>query len=214
MAFLPISNVAKNKKFSDSPKFGTVVSNDDPLKLGRVKVKITGIFEGEPNALPWVRRKVDTLFCGSDCEIFDVPEVGSIVEVRWPYDESTPIYSGAPYNKVHQTSTFTNNYPYEAGIKFGPHMIKFDKASQLMTIENSKVQVTLDIMGGLSIACDELIANVKKDIRVNCQNMLVTGDLKVNGKLSSSHGASGTITPIHMAVIDGGVVESIKGAMS
>lgn len=214
MAFLPISNVAKNKKFSDSPKFGTVVANDDPLKLGRVKVKITGIFEGEPNALPWVRRKTDTLFCGSDCEIFDVPEIGSIVEVRWPYDESTPIYSGAPYNKVHQTSSFANHYPYEAGIKFGPHMIKFDKASQLMTIENSKVQITLDILGGLSIACTDVDLIANRNINVKCQNMEIIGDVRINGKLFTSHGASGTITPVHMAVINGGIVESIKGAMS
>ena len=80
MPFLPIANKGKIDKVTDSPKFGTVVDNNDPLKLGRVKVEITGIFEGSLQSLPWVRRKMDSVFCGADCEIFDVPEIGSVVE--------------------------------------------------------------------------------------------------------------------------------------
>ena len=45
MPFLPIANKGKIDRVTDSPKFGTVVDNNDPLKLGRVKVEITGIFE-------------------------------------------------------------------------------------------------------------------------------------------------------------------------
>ena len=69
MPFLPIANKGKIDKVTDSPKFGTVVDNNDPLKLGRVKVEITGIFEGSLQSLPWVRRKMDSVFCGADCEM-------------------------------------------------------------------------------------------------------------------------------------------------
>jgi len=213
MAFLPIANVAKNKKVTDEPKFGTVIDNNDPLMLGRVKVEVQGIFEGSADTLPWVRRKTDTLFCGADCEIFDVPEIGSVVEIRWSYDENTPIYSGAPYSKKHQTSSFTNNYPFEAGIKFGPHMIKFDKASKLMTIENSKVQVQLDALGGCAVACSDLDISVKRNVHLNCQNLKIKGDVDVDGKIWSSMGANGAITAISMAAVSGGFVGSCEAPM-
>ena len=73
MPLIPITDTAKIKKFTDEPKFGTVVFNDDPERLGRVKVTIPGLFEGTTDKLPWIRRKMDTSFCGQDCEIFDVP---------------------------------------------------------------------------------------------------------------------------------------------
>lgn len=210
MAFIPVANVAKNRKITDEPKFGTVVANNDPLKLGRIKVQIQGIFEGNPDSLPWVRRKTDTLFCGSDCEVFDVPDIGSVVEVRWNYDETTPMYSGAPYSKKHQTSTFTGNYPFEAGFKFGPHIIKFDKASKLMTIGNSKVTIQLDATGGCTLNCADLDINVKRNLNVNTQNVLINGDLVVDGTISSSQGASGAITAASLATVAGGLVQSIE----
>ena len=210
MAFLPIANVAKNKKFTDEPKFGTVVANNDPLKLGRVKVQIQGIFEGEPSTLPWVRRKTDTLFCGADCEVFDVPELGSVVEVRWNYDESTPMYSGAPYSKRHQTDTFTGNYPYEAGFRFGKNYIKFDKASELLTISNGKTMVQLDAMGDCSIACNNLICNAKSNMFIKAANVNIEGDVSVNGMLSCSKGAEGAINSMTQATVIGGIVQSIE----
>lgn len=210
MPLIPISNEAENKKLTDEPKFGTVVSNADPLKLGRVKVLIKGIFEGNADTLPWVRRKMDTLFCGTDCEIFDVPEIGSIVEVRWSYDDNTPIYSGAPYNRKHQTETFTNNYPYEAGFRFGPNYIKFDKASKLLTICNSKAMIQLDALGDCSIACNNLICNVKQNVTLNAANVNIKGNVVVDGDLSCTHGADGNISSLAQATVFGGIVQSVE----
>lgn len=210
MPFIPISDNVKATKVTDEPKFGTVVDNNDPLKIGRVKVEIQGIFEGTPESLPWVRRKTDTIFCGSDCEIFDVPEVGSVVEVRWSYDDNTPTYSGAPYSQRHQTSAFSENYPYEAGIKFGPHVIKFNKACNLLTIENSKVQIVLDGMGECSVACSDMVLNVKRNLKIQAQNVHIGGDLTVDGQFYSTKAAAGVLSPLSIAVIDGGVVKSCE----
>ena len=212
MAFLPVVNVSKNKKVTDEPKFGTVVDNNDPLMLGRVKVEIQGIFEGAASTLPWVRRKTDTLFCGTDCECFDVPEIGSIVEVKWNYDENTPMYSGAPYSKKHQTSEFTNNYPYEAGFKFGPHVIKFDKVSELLTITNGKATVVLDPLGDCSVACDSLEIKAKTKVDINTTAVHISGNLTVDGDLIATKGANGTITPYSAAVVSGGIVTSVKAS--
>lgn len=208
MPFLPIANIATNKKITDEPKFGTVIDNNDPLMLGRIKVEVQGIFEGNANSLPWIRRKTDTLFCGADCECFDVPEIGSVVEIRWCYDENTPVYSGAPYSKKHQTSEFTNNYPYESGFRFGKHLIKFDKASELLTITNGKATIMLDPLGGCSIACNELEITAKSGVDINTDLMHIKGNLQVDGTMSSTKGASGAITALSAATVDGGIITS------
>ena len=213
MPFIPISETVNEKKFTDGPKFGTVVNNEDPLMLGRVKVIITGIFEGTADNLPWVRRKMDTLFCGNDCEMFDVPEVGSVVEVRWSYDDNTPIYTGAPYNKKHQTGAFTENYPYESGFKFGPHLIKFNKTSKLLTISNSKCKVVLDPLGGCTLDADHMDIKLQGDCNLDCQNLIINGDVKVNGSLWSSKGANGTISMLSAATVSGGLISSCEVAV-
>ena len=75
MPLIPINEEAKNFNVTDEPKFGTVVDNNDPDKLGKIKVTIPGIFEGSIDKLPWIRRKNDTAFCGDDAELFDVPAI-------------------------------------------------------------------------------------------------------------------------------------------
>lgn len=213
MPFLPIVNIAKVKKLTDEPKFATVIDNDDPKQLGRVKVKLPGVFDGTTDQLPWIRRKMDTLFCGDSCEIFDVPEVGSIVEIRWSYDESTPVYTGAPYNQKHKSNAFTGNYPHEGGFKFGDNIIKFDKASQSITIENAKIQIVLDPMGGLNIACKTVDIHSSMNIMLH-GDVTVNGNLHVTGDISSGNGADGLIHMGSIAGVSGGIVTSIGGTAS
>ena len=210
MSFLPVSEIAKLKKKTDEPKFGKVVANDDPDKLGKIKVTIPGIFEGTPENLPWIRRKQDTAFCGSDCEIFDVPEIGSVVEVRWNYDENTPMYSGAPYSKKHQTSAFTGNYPYEAGFKFGNSVIKFDKASKLLSITNAKATIQLDALGDCAIACNNLNIKASENVFIDSQSTHIKGDLVVDGGLTCTKAASGAISALSLATVSGGVIQSCE----
>ena len=209
MAFTPVAITGKQRKFTDSPKFGEVVDNNDPLLLGRVKVRITGIYDGPIQSMPWVRRKMDTIFCGINCEIFDVPEIGSVVEVRWPYDENTPVYSGAPYNQRHKTGAFTENYPHEAGIKFGDFLIKLDKASNLLTIENGKVQAVIDCFGGCHVACDTIDINAESNATLKSPLIVLDGDVEVTKTLTVAEGCDGVIMPNSVAVVSGGQVTSI-----
>lgn len=209
MAFINIAGVAKDRKFTDSPKFGEVVDNNDPLKLGRVKVKIEGIFEGSIASLPWVRRKTDAIFCGADCEIFDVPEIGSVVEVRWNYDDNTPMYSGAPYSQRHQSNAFTGNYPYEAGIKFGDCLIKFDKASKLVTIENGMAQIVLDSFGDCSIVCNTLEIKCDEEAAIKAPQILLDGDVRVTQDFTCLTASNDPIMPNSIATVQGGLVRSV-----
>lgn len=211
MPLTPIIDNARIKKLTDEPKFGTVIFNDDPERLGRIKVNIPGIFEGNTDQLPWIRRKQDTSFCGADCEVFDVPEIGSVVEVKWNYDENTPMYSGAPYSKKHTSSIFTNNYPYEGGIKFGKMYIKFDKGTNLMTISNGTTFIQCDPMGKISIvAGGDIDLKTKGSINYTATNHNFVGNVIINGGLYCSQAANGTIDPTRSGTVSGGIVVSIQ----
>ena len=211
MSFVPVINQVGTQKPTDLPKFGEVVDNNDPLKIGRVKVRIPGMYDGDVASLPWVRRKQDTAFCGLDCEFFDVPDIGSIVEVKWNYDDKTPFYSGAPSSTSHIGNTFKGNYPYEGGIKFGNIVIKFDKGSNNITIDNGATQVLLDGMGGISCAGDTLDLIASTEVRIQSPNVVVDGDLKVTGDFACMKGASGILSQISLGTVQNGIITGIEG---
>lgn len=211
MPLIPIVDVAKLKKVTDEPKFGTVVDNNDPDKLGKIKVLIPGIFEGSAEQLPWVRRKNDTAFCGDDAELFDVPAVGSVVEVKWNYDEDTPMYSGVPNSKKHTSNLFTQNYPFEGGIRFGQCYIKFDKESNLITISNGKCFFQCDPTGKMSMtASGNLDFYAKGDINFNAINANFSGNVNVAGDLYCDKGANGAINLTRSAMVQGGLIRTIQ----
>lgn len=211
MPLTPVIDMAKMEKYTDTPKFGSVVANNDPDMLGKIKVIIPGIMEGEVNQLPWIRRKQDTAFCGINCEIFDVPEIGSIVEVRWNYDENTPMYSGAPMSKKHTSGIFTNNYPHEGGIKFGKMYIKFDKGTNLMTISNGECFIVCDPMGNIALTSKgNLEFTTQGDCNINAINTNVSGNLNVKGDLYCEKGANGTVSALSAATVSGGIVKAVQ----
>lgn len=211
MSFVPVVDMVKLQQNTDTPKFGTVVDNNDPDMLGKVKVIIPGIMEGEPEQLPWIRRKQDTAFCGVNCELFDVPEIGSVVEVKWNYDKQTPMYSGAPMSKKHTSGIFTHNYPHEGGIKFGKMYIKFDKGTNLMTISNGEAFIVCDPMGHISLVGNGNIdLSCKGDCNINAVNTNVSGNLKVNGDLWCAKGADGTVSALSAAAVSGGIIRMVE----
>ncbi len=211
MPLTPIIDTAKLQNNTDIPKFGIVVDNMDPDELGKIKVTIPGIFEGSSDQLPWIRRKNDTAFCGDDAELFDVPAIGSVVEVKWNYDENTPMYSGAPNSKKHTSNVFTNNYPYEGGIRFGRCIIKADKSSNMLNITNGKAFLQLDPMGNMSaVAIGNLDLSAKGDINLDAVNTNINGNLMVNGDFHCKAGADGTINLMKSASVSGGLVRTIQ----
>lgn len=74
---------------------GTVVDNDDPKGLCRVKVKVPEVFSDETTG--WALPSMP--FAGPAAGLAAVPPVGAVVFVEWPAGDVSrvPIWSGAAW---------------------------------------------------------------------------------------------------------------------
>ena len=82
---------------SNKTYVGVVQQNDDPKKLGRVKVRVLGIFDKmELKDIPWATPWKDLNGNG-----FNVPEVGKLVTVVFDSaNEYKPEYIYADYYNI------------------------------------------------------------------------------------------------------------------
>ena len=97
MAFIPLNYLAVIENKKDTPKIATVINNNDPKNLQRIKVSLEGMFDpvdAKGSNLPWIRKMQDSQLCGNSCESYSVPEEGSSVEIIWPYDDTHAFYRG------------------------------------------------------------------------------------------------------------------------
>lgn len=174
MPFIPIYNIAKYQNYKDTPKIAKVINNNDPSKLGRIKVQLPGMYEpkdSEGSNLPWIRRMQDTFLCGSG-EAFSIPEEGSFVEVIWPYDNKNAFYRGLPYGEKSKTGFFTGDYPNEWGFTDGTFLFKVNKATDEFIIKNSGMTIKGDSGGNITI---------------NGGNIIITGNTTIDGKSFLGH---------------------------
>ena len=179
MAHIQINNLAKYENHTTSPKFGTVIYNIDPLNICRVKVSIPGIFDPEDETgsnLPWVRQMTDTFLCGNNTELYNVPEIGSIVEVRWPYDDLTPFYKGPPNNSSHCTFTDIT----VTGIRIGNYTFSINKETNQLTstIGNSTININEDTI---------TLSNSSSSIVLDSTGIHLNGDVYINEEQYSLH---------------------------
>lgn len=128
--------------FVDSHMFiGTVVANNDPDKLERIKVAIPNMFEGADHDLyPWVGRKDGGPVANGDGRgsFGLVPRVGDKVWVAfedgnplYPYYWKSPILNGLPVDLA------TTNYPNRYGWK--------DPAGNYFVVDVSEDSTTIEL---------------------------------------------------------------------
>lgn len=113
---------------------GTVVNNNDPLKIGRVKVRVPQLLPVEAitdSQCPWAVMKRSTGWGGnSERSSFFVPEVGSKVLVQFNGgDIYSPIYETCPPDNSTKITDFNTNYPNRSGWK--------DPDGNILTIDST-----------------------------------------------------------------------------
>lgn len=147
---LKLSEWLKKTELLSSPLNGQVVDNNDPKQIGRVKVRIQGVFEdSDANSLPWCYPMNPYGLGGRfNSSGFSVPEVGSKLTIIFPYDNDVyfPFYIGYFQTKItHQLGKFdvNENYPESYGFR--------DSTGTYFKINKTKKFIELNHVSGTKI---------------------------------------------------------------
>lgn len=163
MLIKPILPILKNKKdYTGMSYIGTVEDNNDPEKLGRVRVRISIYGDLAPEDLPWASPLLGSHGNSSSAGGFNIPSIGNQVRVTFPSKDMTaPYYSGAELNSLNKVTLFDDNYPNAYGYKDeNGNFIKIDKkvgTTHLQHESSTNMHVTSDgsivvaIRGGLKL---------------------------------------------------------------
>lgn len=133
------SIIAREKELATMTFLGTVEDNNDPKKLGRVKVHAAPYENLTTEQLPWASPKLGS--CGNsstNCGL-NVPEVGSQVRIFFPSQDMTaPYYEGAELNETNRTTFFDEDYPNTYGYKDSKgNFIKVNKVQETIELQHS-----------------------------------------------------------------------------
>ena len=118
---------------------GMVEDNEDPEKLGRLRVRI-GLFEDyATEELPWACPTLGTHGNSSSAGGLNVPEKGSQVRIYFPSHDLTAPYSmGAELNNLNKTTFFDDDYPNTYGYKDSRgNFMKINKARDTVQFQHS-----------------------------------------------------------------------------
>jgi hypothetical protein len=137
---------------------GQVVYNLDPNKLGRIKVKVFGIFSNEIpiGNLPWAVPAFPVYTgSGNGFGYFAVPEVGTNVFVFFEAgDFYQPVYFASAPDAVHGLpSERTTNYPYRKVAKTKSGIVIFvdDQAKVVRLTHPTGKYIQMDGLGNINI---------------------------------------------------------------
>ena len=195
MPFLPLYNIAQYQNLKQFPKIAKVINNNDPKKLGRIKVELPGMYEPEDSTgtnLPWIRKLQDNFLCGSG-EMFSVPEVGSLIEVVWPYDNTNAFYRGLPYNTNTATEKFYSDYPNEWGFTDGAFEFKVNKNTHDFILKNEVVTIqglgdgTITISGNNICVLGDSVNVDASTVNINAGKVNIGGSTTIDNKVFLSH---------------------------
>jgi hypothetical protein len=150
---------------------GSVLDTNDPLKLGRIKVNVFGLFDTIAAAnLPWaVPMQPVGSGAGAGYGIFSVPEVGSTVFVMFEGgDVYQPVYIGSAPDGVHGLPSEKNtNYPNRRIIK--------TKAGIVVYIDDTDQKIRITHPTGKYVEM-----NISGDVIIDAADITITGSGEIN----------------------------------
>jgi hypothetical protein len=231
---MPILKNLINDDLYGTSWLGEVMDIEDPLKIGRVKIKVFGKFDEIPTEdLPWAQPG-NNITGGSDSGggFFSVPKKGSIVSVKFDNgniyhpeyffvqkisnevkEEIKDSYENA-HVIVYDTITegglkifFTEEKGLMLDYQETQINIKNDKSILIQTASgDSKVEIMDD--GKMTITqADEINIKTDKDLVIKCDNAKITADNSVDINCKNAK-----IKASSKAIVDAPAIELGEGA--
>jgi type VI secretion system secreted protein VgrG len=163
-----------------------VVDNDDPDKLGRVKIKF--FWQSSDAETVWVR--VSTLYTGEGKGILFTPEKGAQVIVGFEHnDPSQPVILGSLYPKADGESYTSDDNKLKAIQTRGGNHITFDDTDndQRITVSNENNKGTSFSLsfkndGTIEIKTNGSLSLEGKDISIKSQTLKIEADQTIEMK--------------------------------
>ena len=152
---------------------GKVEDNNDPLQLGRIKVRIYPMLSGvETTLLPWAIPMYPIWDgSGSGFGYFAIPKVDSFVYVMFEQgDIYQPIYIGeAPTGTMGLPSERTTNYPDRKVIrtKSGIEFIIDDSDEEIKVNHPSGTYITVGSDGAVTVNSQAVVTIVGTSVSIN-----------------------------------------------
>lgn len=196
------------------PEVATVITNEDPAQLGRVKLQFHW-----PNQLAgkssWVR--VAFPYTGSDRGMLFVPEKDDQVLISYEANHvDFPVVVGSLYHKEPSTNYwFDNNYQKFIKTRGGNKIVFKDKpGEQELFITNSKkkstsIHISFKDDGTITLETKGLITMKAKNIKMKAsQNIEMEASSDIKIKAGSNVTVQGTTTDVK-----GSATVDVKGAI-
>lgn len=140
----------------------TVIDNNDPRKMGRVKTRIDVMHGGVPDSdLPWSTPVNGSAGKGST----DIPSIGEQVYVEFPNgDMHEPQFKGNVINGDNLSPVFKTNYPHRKGFvsQFGSVFYRDESNGDIHF--SSPTGISIDFQG------DNITINTTGSIVLNLGN--------------------------------------------
>lgn len=203
-----------NLNDQDKPNYagyfiGTVLFNEDPDKIERIKVTIPSLLQGDKDKLPWLGKKKAELFPDAKDGTFGtfglVPAVGTQVIVS--FQDANPLYGmyeACPHQSNERVAEALVNYLYRYGFK--------DPAGNLFMVDTKpgSVEILVQHFSGtlLKIKNDGSIDLISKGpITSSAPSWKHTGNINITGKVTVTNDvvAAGISlkSHLHMGVTSG-----------
>lgn len=184
---IELSDFLQPSNMLDLEYRGIVVENDDPRRLGRVKVQIDGLFEAtDTTVLPWVAQRAPMMFGGAPfMSGMVVPEIGAELTIVFPFrDEYFPFYTGYWQSDETVNGRFNDGYPDSYG--FGDSQgtsVKVNKArGDIEFIHQSGMQANINPDGELEVRTPAKVRFVSLDGQTEFVFDMVTGSVSLSPK--------------------------------
>lgn len=186
MSFLPLYNIARIKDNKDLPKIAEVINNKDPKGLGRIKVKLDGMFDPDDEQgsnLPWIRKMRSEMGIGIDEK--NIPLIGDKVEIIWPYDNKHAFYRGLPFGDGDKISS--DNYDWGWVTPNGFSLL-VNKSTNSFLISNPQCSISVSSDGALTISTNSSISvTTSADATISASRVEIKGNTKIDDKVFLSH---------------------------